>query len=583
MANKNNAELYNDKKKQANAVNPYDAGTTQADVRLNAQQNAVNNASPYYTAPYVSTIGTTAINADPYSAEATRLKPSTVVSPAANADPYSAGGASTPIYYPAAGDPYNSTGLAPSTISGAKAVEANKRAAVLSGVDTNASPYYTGASSPLNYGLQAPITQRLNADLINPYDAGGSSTPFTGLSAVRDTGTVNPYDAGGASTPPSSYPSNGGGNGGGSGGNGGSGSGGGTGGNGSNPSGGNPTAPKEWAGPTVDAYYDPANDAAYQSALAALQTAQGNAPTYPGTYDAQLVDMYNTIVNRDPFKYDLNADMLYQQYAQQYVNKGRLAMMDTMGQAAGLTGGYGSSYGQMVGQQAYNSYLQELNNMIPEFYDRAYQQYADEGDWLLNQYKLLGDLSDTEYARYSDDYNRWLNERDYAQGLADQAYTRGYNEWEDRYNRGLDDAAFRAKVGDFSGYADYYGGEIADRLQTNWLYSNPDMAYRNGLMDANQYYAITGEWPAGYTPPNSGYYYGGGGSAEEEEPTGNSSYQELLGDIASLKGSVEKSDSASKSEAYRLSTAIINQQLAEGKITEQQAAALKRSSIPGPR
>jgi hypothetical protein len=30
-----------------------------------------------------------------------------------------------------------------------------------------------------------------------------------------------------------------------------------------------------------------------------------------------------------------------------------MAMMDTMGKAAGLTGGYGSPYAQQVGQQAY--------------------------------------------------------------------------------------------------------------------------------------------------------------------------------------------------------------------------------------
>lgn len=336
----------------------------------------------------------------------------------------------------------------------------------------------------------------------------------------------------------------------------------GTGGTGSNPSGGNPTAPKEWAGPTVESYYDPATDAAYQSALAALQTAQGNAPTYPGTYDAQLVDMYNTIVNRDPFKYDLNADMLYQQYAQQYVNKGRLAMMDTMGQAAGLTGGYGSSYGQMVGQQAYNSYLQELNNMIPEFYDRAYQQYADEGDWLLKQYQLLGDLSDTEYARYSDDYNRWLNERDYAQDLADQAYSRGYKEFEDRYNRGLDDAAFRAKVGDFGGYEDYYGEMVADRMQNNWLAANPDAAYRNGLMTPEEYNALTGSWPAGYTPPNSGGYYYGGGGNSEEEPTAESGSTDQKNYYVDVKNQLQtwKSDGWTNAEVNNKLQELVNGQ-----------------------
>ena len=49
-------------------------------------------------------------------------------------------------------------------------------------------------------------------------------------------------------------------------------------------------------------------------------------------------------LNREAFQYDLNADALYQQYQNRYQELGRNAMKDTMGQAAALTGGYGSSY-----------------------------------------------------------------------------------------------------------------------------------------------------------------------------------------------------------------------------------------------
>ena len=49
-------------------------------------------------------------------------------------------------------------------------------------------------------------------------------------------------------------------------------------------------------------------------------------------------------LNREDFQYDVNADALYQQYKDRYVELGKDAMEDTMGQAAALTGGYGSSY-----------------------------------------------------------------------------------------------------------------------------------------------------------------------------------------------------------------------------------------------
>lgn len=174
--------------------------------------------------------------------------------------------------------------------------------------------------------------------------------------------------------------------------------------------------------------YNPVNDKSYQSALASLQAANKNMPQYAGTYDGQLKELYDQIVNRDKFSYDINSDMLYQQYANQYAQNGKLAMMDSMGQAAALNGGYGSSYGQAVGQQIYNAYLQQLSDIVPDLYAQAYDQYNAEGDKLMQQYAMMGDLANDEYAKYQDAYNRWANERAYAQEQADNAYNRGYNE-----------------------------------------------------------------------------------------------------------------------------------------------------------
>lgn len=181
--------------------------------------------------------------------------------------------------------------------------------------------------------------------------------------------------------------------------------------------------------------YNPASDKAYQSANAALDAAKKNMPKYAGTYDGQLKELYDQIVNRDPFSYDINKDMLYQQYANEYARNGKLAMMDTMGQAAALTGGYGSSYGQQVGQQTYNAYLQQLGDIVPDLYDKAYAHYQDEGDQLMQQYAMMGDLADDEYAKFIDSYNRWADDRDYAQNEVDKAYDRGYQDYLTRLNQ----------------------------------------------------------------------------------------------------------------------------------------------------
>ena len=65
------------------------------------------------------------------------------------------------------------------------------------------------------------------------------------------------------------------------------------------------------------------------------------------------------------------------------MQQGKLAMRDSMGKAAALTGGYGSTYSQQVGQQTYDAYLKDLSAIIPELYGQAYDQYQDEGDKLL--------------------------------------------------------------------------------------------------------------------------------------------------------------------------------------------------------
>ncbi len=163
-------------------------------------------------------------------------------------------------------------------------------------------------------------------------------------------------------------------------------------------------------------------------AKAALQAQLANKPgAYQSPYQQQISETLDKILNREKFSYDLNGDALYQQYKDQYTTQGKQAMMDTMGQAAALTGGYGNSYAQSVGQQTYQGYLQQLNDKVPELYQLALDQYNREGDDLLNQYSLYVDRENTEYGRHRDtvgdyyadlDYltNQYQNERNFDYG-----------------------------------------------------------------------------------------------------------------------------------------------------------------------
>lgn len=186
-----------------------------------------------------------------------------------------------------------------------------------------------------------------------------------------------------------------------------------------------------------------------QDALRAQQSSR------PGAYQSQwqqtLNDTLSKIQNREKFSYDLNGDALYQQYKDRYIQQGQQAMMDTMGQAAALTGGYGNSYAQSVGQQTYQGYLQGLNDKVPELYQLALQKYQQEGNDLLNQYGLLADRENTDYGRYRDQmsdynselerlYNIYNNERNYDYGayrddIADSQWQAEFDEAKRRYDQ----------------------------------------------------------------------------------------------------------------------------------------------------
>lgn len=172
---------------------------------------------------------------------------------------------------------------------------------------------------------------------------------------------------------------------------------------------------------------------AVQQAQTYLNQVQSRRPgEYQSQWDGELTELYNRIANRKPFSYDIGTDPVYQQYREQYQRQGRLAMQDTMGQAAALTGGYGSTYGEQVGQQAYNAYLQNLNDIVPDLYNAAYNRYRDEGTDLYNQYGLLSDRENQAYSRYRDTVNDYYSDLSDARSAYDSAYSRDYNQWSDQ-------------------------------------------------------------------------------------------------------------------------------------------------------
>lgn len=180
--------------------------------------------------------------------------------------------------------------------------------------------------------------------------------------------------------------------------------------------------------------YNWRNDQDTVAANAEYKQAKQNKPTYENKYGNYVESAFNALNNRSPFKYDVAGDALYQQYKDQYMVQGQQAMMDTMGQAAALTGGYGNSYAQSVGQQAYQGYLQQLNDKVPELYQLAMQRYEMEGDALKDKYNLARDMSDTEYGQYRDALGDYRNDVNDAYGRFQDALNYGAGQYSE--NRG---------------------------------------------------------------------------------------------------------------------------------------------------
>ena len=175
---------------------------------------------------------------------------------------------------------------------------------------------------------------------------------------------------------------------------------------------------------------------AYRDSVAALEPG-----AYQSRFEERLQALYDRIAGREAFDYEPEEDEAYQRYARLYAARGAAAMEDTLGKAAALTGGYGSSYAQSAGQQAYNGYLQELAALVPELRQAALAEYQQEGKALQEQYSLL-------HAQEKADYDRWQDEKADWQKLLAAAQA----EYEDAGSR--DQKLYQTMLGYFSDKAE---------------------------------------------------------------------------------------------------------------------------------
>ena len=142
------------------------------------------------------------------------------------------------------------------------------------------------------------------------------------------------------------------------------------------------------------------------------------------SYSDQITNLMSQISNRDKFSYDVDNDPLFQQALASAMNSGKSAMQDTIGQASALTGGYGSSYATSAGNQAYNAFIEDAYNNLPEYYQMALDAYNAEGEELYRQLDMYNTADATEYGRTLDAYDATGTYRD-------RLYNEAYQQFRD--------------------------------------------------------------------------------------------------------------------------------------------------------
>lgn len=169
---------------------------------------------------------------------------------------------------------------------------------------------------------------------------------------------------------------------------------------------------------------------AVKQALDMLTQQENNKPgDYQSSWDEQIKDIWNTIQNRGDFQFDISGNPLYEQYKDQYIQNGKLAMQDYMAQNAALSGGYGSSWGATAGNLANQAYLSKLNDVIPELYDVAYSKYRDEGTDLYNQLGTMMSMDEADYGKYRDQVGDYYTQLQYLANKTDTMSQEEYNKY----------------------------------------------------------------------------------------------------------------------------------------------------------
>ncbi len=158
-------------------------------------------------------------------------------------------------------------------------------------------------------------------------------------------------------------------------------------------------------------------------------------PAYESKYQGQMDTALSNVTNRKQFEYDPLKDANYTAMAKVYQKQGEQAAKNTLGDAAALNGGYGSSYAVTASQQARNDYNQQLASQIPALQEAAYNRYLNNYNMDVTALSALKDADDSAYNKYRDKVSdsQWKYGSDY-QNYRDDVSD---SQWQKSYDRSV--------------------------------------------------------------------------------------------------------------------------------------------------
>lgn len=199
------------------------------------------------------------------------------------------------------------------------------------------------------------------------------------------------------------------------------------------------------------------------------------------SYTEKVEAMMDKIMNREDFEYDVDSDQLFQQALASAMNSGKSAMQDTIGQASALTGGYGSTYATSAGNQAYNAFIEDAYNNLPEYYQMALQAYQMEGEEMFKELGMYVDADNREYQRT---YDAWSANHANTESI----YNREYTQWLDTVNNAYKSANLQLQEHSIG----------FDKLSTVYdMYSNEENTLYNREYQSYADEVSQSQWAAG--------------------------------------------------------------------------------------